>query len=169
MQNQPTELELTIVTDDLSRPEVIEFVTRHFRGLTAITPPDSCHVLDIDALRRPDITFWTAWHGQSLAGCGALKRLSPEQGEIKSMRTAEAWLRKGVASAVLAHMIAEAQRRGYRYLNLETGSGKSFEPAQQLYRRFGFVACPPFGSYREDPNSVFMAKELSPNSPASGA
>jgi len=118
------------------------------------------HALDVDALRAPDITFWTAWSGSSLLGCGALKELSPAHGEIKSMRTASAHRRQGVARAMLTHIIAEATKRRYHRLSLETGSMQAFEPAQKLYESFGFTYCPPFGDYVEDPNSVFMTRIL---------
>jgi len=124
------------------------------------SPPESCHVLDLAGLRRPDITFWTLWDGDRLAGCGALKELTPEHGEIKSMRTATSYQRTGVASRLMRHMIEEAKRRNYRRLSLETGSMAYFDAARALYASFGFVPCAPFGDYVEDPNSVFMAKDL---------
>lgn len=76
------------------------------------------------------------------------------------MRTAAPFLRQGVASTVLRHLIAEASSAGYRRLSLETGSMTYFEPARRLYQKFGFVECRPFASYIEDPNSVFMTMEL---------
>ena len=118
------------------------------------------HALDIEALRKPGITFWSAWEGDQLAGCGALKQLDGRYAEVKSMRTAAPFLRKGVASALLRHMIGVAKQRGYRRLSLETGSQKEFEPARRLYTRFGFTNCTPFADYIEDPNSVFMTMEL---------
>jgi putative acetyltransferase len=129
-----------------------------------VSPPESVHVLPIDELRKPDITFWTAWSGKDLLGCGALKELSPTHGEIKSMRTSGAFRRRGVGRAMLTHIIDEARRRSYTRLSLETGSMEAFTPAQRLYERFGFEYCPPFAGYREDPNSVFMTLALSPQS-----
>jgi putative acetyltransferase len=123
-------------------------------------PPESRHALNLDGLRKPDITFWSVWQGHELAGCGALKQLDAEHGEVKSMRTAKAHLRQGVAGMLLERIISEAKRRGYRRLSLETGSMPYFEPARRLYRKFGFTICPPFAGYFEDPNSVFMTKEL---------
>src|SRR5205814_8377599 len=111
-------------------------------------------------LRRPEITFWTVWESGELLGCGALKELDATHGEIKSMRTAAAHLRKGVARSMLAHILAEARRRGYRRLSLETGSAEAFLPARRLYETFGFDYCGPFDSYVEDPFSVFMTLEL---------
>jgi putative acetyltransferase len=110
--------------------------------------------------RQPEITFWSVWGGEELIGCGALKELDAQHAEIKSMRTASAHLRKGVASRLLQHIIEEAKRRHYRRLSLETGSMDSFEPARRLYAKFGFKHCGPFASCIEDPNSAFMTKEL---------
>ena len=124
------------------------------------SPPESVHALDLAALRKPDITFWCAWQDAALLGCGALKELDPFHGEIKSMRTASAHLRKGVATRLLAHILDEARRRSYRRLSLETGSMQAFTPARSLYTRLGFRPCGPFAAYVEDPHSVFMTMEL---------
>jgi len=151
---------MTIQLDDLRGPEIADLLRMHLRELAAISPPESMHALDIGALRRPDITFWSAWDDGVLAGCGALRELGPHHAEIKSMRTASTHLRRGVASGILGHLIEEARRRGYRRLSLETGSMPAFEPARALYARFGFRACGPFTGYVEDPNSVFLTLEL---------
>ena len=124
------------------------------------SPPESIHALDLDALRKPDITFWTARENGELLGCGALKQLDPHRGEVKSMRTSTEHLRKGVARKMLEHMINEAKDRGYSRLSLETGSMAAFEPARQMYSSFGFSFCGPFADYIEDPNSVFMMLEI---------
>lgn len=153
---------LDIRIDDLSGREIRELLTEHLHALAEITPAKSMHALDIDKLRKPDVTFWSAWAGDELLGCGALKELSPDHGEIKSMRTTKAHLRSGVGSAILQTIIAEAKRRGYRRLNLETGAREEFHPAHRLYQKHGFETCLPFADYREDPNSVFMTKELFP-------
>ena len=129
--------------------------------MRSISPPESTHALPLEGLRKPEVTFWTAWEHGELLGCGALKELDAGHGEIKSMRTAARHLRKGVAKAMLEYIIAEAERRGYRRLSLETGSMAAFEPARQLYSRAGFTYCEPFAGYIEDPNSVFMTKKLS--------
>ena len=118
------------------------------------------HALNIAALRKPEVTFWSVWEGEELIGCGALKALDTQHAEIKSMRTAPAHLRKGVASSLLQHIINEAKRRNYRRLSLETGSMDAFEPARRLYAKFGFSLCGPFAGYVEDPNSVFLTREL---------
>jgi len=151
---------MRIVLDDLRGPEVSNLIGEHLRNMHQLSPPESIHALGLEKLRQPDITFWTVWEGAELLGCGALKELDASHGEIKSMRTAAAHLRKGVASVMLRHILDEAKRRGYRRLSLETGAAIAFEPARQLYARHGFVPCGPFGDYRPDPNSVFMTLEL---------
>jgi putative acetyltransferase len=151
---------MQIRTDNLSGPEIIELLREHMRCMERVSPPESRHALNLDGLRQPEITFWTIWDGPALAGCGALKELNGQHGEIKSMRTAAAYLRKGIASQMLRHIIGEAERRKYHRLSLETGSMTHFEPARKLYASFGFIHCGPFATYIEDPNSVFMTKEL---------
>ena len=151
---------MRIVLDDLSGPEVSNLIGEHLRNMHQLSPPESIHALGLEKLRQPDITFWTVWEGAELLGCGALKELDASHGEIKSMRTAAAHVRKGVASVMLRHILDEAKRRGYRRLSLETGSGEAFEPARTLYRRFGFAECGPFGHYVLDPNSTFMTMGL---------
>jgi putative acetyltransferase len=146
--------------DDLSGPEVRALLDEHLGNMARLSPPESVHALDRDALRRPGITFWTVWSGDQLLGCGALKQLDPRHGEIKSMRTSTAHRRKGVAQTMLAHIIAEARQRSYTRLSLETGSMHAFEPARRLYESFGFTYCLPFGDYVDDPNSVFMTLAL---------
>ena len=147
---------MQIILDDLTGPEIAQLLSEHMADMHSVSPPESCHVLGIDSLRSPDVTFWSGWEDSQLLGCGALQELPDQAGEIKSMRTAEQHLRKGVAAKLLQHIIEEAKRRGYRQLLLETGSMQEFTPARELYRRFGFVECPPFGSYVEDPNSVYF-------------
>lgn len=151
---------MNIKIDDLSGPEIAELLREHLKCLAKVTPPESRHALNLDELRKPDITFWSVWEGKALVGCGALKELDSGHAEIKSMRTAKAHLRKGVATMLLQHIIKEAERRGYHRLSLETGSMACFEPAHKLYSKFGFKKCAPFASYVEDPNSLFMTKEL---------
>lgn len=151
---------IEIRLDDLSGPEVRALLEEHLRNMHELSPPESVHALDIDKLRGPDVTFWTVWAGGELLGCGALRELSPTHGEVKSMRTALAHRGRGVARTVLNHIIQEAKKRSYDRLSLETGSMKAFEPAQKLYESFGFAYCSPFADYTEDPNSVFMTKQL---------
>ncbi|MBW4432092.1 MAG: GNAT family N-acetyltransferase [Pelatocladus maniniholoensis HA4357-MV3] len=146
--------------DDLTGKKIADLLREHLENMHEITPPQSVHALDLEALRSPDITFWSAWEGSELLGCGALKELDSRSGEIKSMRTAKAHHRKGVASKILEHIIKEAERRGYDCLNLETGSFAEFAPARALYTRYGFEYRGPFADYIDDPNSVFMTKKL---------
>jgi putative acetyltransferase len=149
-----------IKVDDLSGPEIRELLEEHLASMHLHSPPESIHALPIEGLRRPEVTFWTAWENGELLGCGALKELDPQHGEIKSMRTSSRHLRKGVAAGLLAHIVSEATRRNYHRLSLETGSMEAFEPARALYARAGFSFCEPFADYIEDPNSVFMTMEL---------
>lgn len=147
---------LRIEIDDLTRPQVHALLNEHLADMYAITPPASVHALDLDRLRTPDITFWSAWDGLQLLGCGALKELDPRHGEVKSMRTPLALRRRGAGRALLTHMIGVARARGYRRLSLETGATEPFQPAHALYTGAGFTRCGPFGEYRDDPHSVFM-------------
>jgi putative acetyltransferase len=151
---------MRIRKDDLTDPRVAEFLTEHLRDMARHSPPESIHALDLDGLRRPEITFWTAWDGDELLGTGALKELDPKHGEVKSMRTAPAHWREGVGAAMLSHILEEASSRGYARVSLETGSMAAFAPAHAMYEKFGFRRCGPFADYVEDPNSVFMTKEM---------
>src|SRR6202171_5909248 len=121
-----------------------------------LSPPESVHALDLEKLRKPEITFWSAWEGSLLLGCGALKELDQKHGEVKSMRTPKALRRRGAGRVILAHVIEVARSRAYERLSLETGSNEAFKPAQRLYESFGFTYCGPFGEYPEHLNSVFM-------------
>ena len=147
---------MRIIEDNLTGPEIRSLLETHFAGMLANSPAGSCHFLDFDGLNAPDVTFWSIWNGDSLAGCGALKELSSEHGEIKSMRTHEDHLRKGAGAIMLAHIISEGRERGYRRLSLETGSTEAFVPALAMYEAHGFEYCPPFGDYVDDPFSRFM-------------
>jgi putative acetyltransferase len=155
---------MLIKTDDLNGPEIHALLEEHLRAMHVHSPPESVHALDLGALQQAlhasTLTFWTAWQDDELCGCGALRVLDQESAEIKSMRTATAHLRRGVARTLLAHIVDEATRRGYRRLYLETGSMDAFEPARRLYAGFGFTQCGPFADYVLDPNSVFMTKGL---------
>lgn len=146
----------------LDDPEVHALLEEHLADMFRISPPESVHALDLSGLRRPEITFWTIRLDGALAGCGALKELGPDEGEVKSMRTAHAFRGRGVAKALLEHLLHEARRRGYARLFLETGAQPEFEPARRLYERFGFRYRGPFQGYREDPHSVFMERDLDP-------
>jgi N-acetylglutamate synthase and related acetyltransferases len=151
---------MRIIPGDLSDPRVIELLHIHLASARKETAPGSAHALDLDGLRSPDISFWTIWEGETLLGFGALKRLSPDHGEVKSMHTAQGMRGRGAGSAMLRHIIATARARGFSRLSLETGSWEYFRPAQTLYSGHGFVECPPFADYVLDPNSVFMSLDL---------
>ncbi len=151
---------MRIVIDDLLGPEIAALLEAHTAELRGISPPESKHALDLEGLRRPEITFWTMWDDESLVGCGAIQDLGGGHAELKSMRISSPYTRRGLASMLLRHIIGEARKRGYRQISLETGSMPFFEPARNLYRKHGFEACDPFGQYVDDPNSVFMTKLL---------
>ena len=146
--------------DDLTGPEIHGLLEEHLHHMRQLSPPESVHAPDLDGLRKPEITFWTIWSGAELLGSGALKELSADHGEIKSMRTATAHRNKGAAKAMMVHILAEARKRSYGRLSLETGSVPGFEPAIKLYEGFGFERCGPFADYPEDPFSVFMTRAL---------
>lgn len=151
---------LEIRIDKLESPAVLALLREHLDSLAPTAPAESRHALDLDGLRRADVTFWCVWDGEALAGFGALKQLTGSHAEIKSMRTAASHVRRGVASMLLRHLVQEAITRGYSRLSLETGSMAFFEPARRLYASFGFEPCAPFGSYKRDPNSVYMTRKL---------
>ena len=151
---------LTVARGDLSDARIVALLGQHVGRARAETAPGSAHALDLDALRGPDIHFFAAWDDTTLLGVGALRRLSPVHGEIKSMHTVEAARRRGVGGTILARLLEEARSQGLMRVSLETGSWDYFEPARRFYRRHGFIECPPFGDYRPDPNSVFMTLQL---------
>lgn len=151
---------MLIKIDDLRGPEVAQILTEHLDDMYSVSPPESVHALDLDKLRQPNITFWSVWDGEQLAGCGAIKELDATHAEIKSMRTASAYRGKGVAVKLMEHILSVAAERNYRRLSLETGPQEFFTPARKLYERFGFECCGPFGDYAEDPYSTFMTKSL---------
>jgi putative acetyltransferase len=151
---------MRIIEDDLSGREIRALLDVHFAGMLANSPEESCHFLDIEGLKAPGITFWSVWDGDQLAGMGALKRHDATLAEVKSMRTHDACQRRGVAAAMLAHIIATARAEGVAELKLETGSGPAFDAAHALYLRHGFVYCEPFADYQPDPFSRFMTLEL---------
>lgn len=153
-------LALRLIEDDLSGEAIAALLRFHLAQLGSLTPTESMHAMPIERLRAADVTFWSAWDAEDLAGCGALKELDPAHGEIKSMRAAPEYRGRGVGKAILQHLLTVAKARGYVRLSLETGSADDFLPARMLYASHGFAECGPFGGYREDPFSVFMTKLL---------
>jgi putative acetyltransferase len=149
---------MLIKVDDLRGPEVAQLLNEHLQDMYAVSPPESVHALDLNKLRKPEITFWTVWDGNQLAGCAAIKELNADHAEIKSMRTSNTHRGKGVAIKIMEHILTVAAERNYQRLSLETGSQDFFIPARKLYERFGFEYCEPFGDYAEDPYSAFMTK-----------
>ena len=150
----------TIKLDDLSGSEIIALLEEHLSDMQATSPPESKHALDLTGLKAPNVKFWTIWENQQLAGCAAYKELTKTHAEIKSMRTASNFKKKGVASTLLTHLIKDALLSGYQTLSLETGSMPYFKPAHALYQKHGFSFCGPFSDYKEDPNSLFMTLNL---------
>lgn len=151
---------MNIVVDDLSGPRIAEFLQEHVREMRSLTPPESVHALDLDELRKPEVTFWSARDGESVVGCGAIKRLDAVHAELKSMRTDAARKRSGIASLLMEHILGEAGHMGFTRLSLETGSDEFFLPARKFYERFGFAYCEPFADYQPDEHSVFMTRPL---------
>ncbi len=151
---------IQIRPDDLTGPEIAELIAIHAGTMLAASPPESCHFLPIDGLRQPSVSVWSLWEEGALLGCGALKDLGNGTGEIKSMHTREVLRGRGLGRRMLEHILAEARRRNYSALFLETGSMDAFVPARRLYEAYGFDYCGPFGDYTEDPHSVFMCLPL---------
>ena len=146
--------------DNLSGADIQALVQEHIAEMLSNTPIESVHTLPLDSLRKPEVTFWSAWHEGELSGCGALMELDGTHGEIKTMRTKAKFLRMGVGQAMLNRIISEANMRGYTRLSLETGSTEAFKPALTLYEQNGFEVCAPFSDYKHDPHSIFMTKIL---------
>jgi putative acetyltransferase len=151
---------MRIEIDNLSNPRVLALLEEHLRNMYELSPPEKVFAFDATKLKAPGITFWTIWENDDLLGCAALKELSRSQAEIKSMRTPKAMRRRGAGRALLSHLLEVSRSRNYEQLFLETGSHPHFEAAQNLYRSAGFEPCGPFGSYRENSNSVFMTMRL---------
>jgi putative acetyltransferase len=151
---------MKIIVDDLRGPEIAALLEAHLDLMRSQSPPESVHALDLDSLREPEITFWTGWDNDELLGCGALKHWAEGEGEIKSMHTAKIARGRGIAAKILTHLEGHARDIGITRLSLETGSQDGFAPARNLYAKFGYTECPPFGDYAEDPNSTFMTKAL---------
>jgi putative acetyltransferase len=151
---------LRIMPDDLTGDAVLALLQLHLDEMHQWSPPESVHAMPAARLRQSDVAFFSAWDGDTLAGCGAIKHLDTGQGELKSMRVAPAYRGQGVGRAILVHLLGEARRRGYTRVSLETGRPEPFHPAQALYRAHGFVECAPFGDYLSDDFSMCLTLEL---------
>ena len=151
---------MRILPGDFTDPQVIALLRLHLEGMHRSSPKDSVFALDLSGLQRPDISFWTVWEGDTLLGCGALRELSGDRGELKSMRTHPDHLRRGAARRLLGHLLDLARARGVRRLSLETGSGEAFEPALALYRSVGFANGEAFGGYASTGFNQFLHLEL---------
>jgi putative acetyltransferase len=152
---------MKIIVDDLSSGEVIKLLEEHLADMYATSPPENVHALDVDKLKSPDITFFSGWLDGNLQGCLAVKKLDSSHLELKSMRTSTSARKSGVATKLLQHALNFATEQGYQQVSLETGSQAFFEPARNLYEKFGFSYCGPFSVYIEDPHSRFMTISLS--------
>lgn len=151
---------MEIKIDDLSGGEVIQLLEEYLADMYATSPPESVHALDVEALKSPTITFFSGWLGGELQGCLAIKELTPQHIELKSMRTANAARKSGVAAKLLKHALNLAIEQGYQQVSLETGTQDFFLPARNLYEKFGFSYCGPFADYEIDPHSHFMTRKL---------
>jgi putative acetyltransferase len=152
--------QINIAIDDLSDGAIAELLNDHLKQMYQYSPPESIHAIDPENLKHKSVTFWSAYVGESLAGCGALKELSSTAAEIKSMKTNHHFLRMGIATKLLRSIIAEAKNRSYATLSLETGSHAAFEPAINMYKKYGFIECGPFADYKMDPYSKFLRLDL---------
>ena len=153
-------LDLRIAEDDLTGNEIAALLRLHLDDMHQWSPPESVHAMPVERLRQADVTFYAAWHGEQLAGCGALKQLAADHGELKSMRAHPDYRGRGVGKAILAHLLAEAEARGYARVSLETGKPEPFLPARRLYESHGFAPCPPFADYVDDDFSLCMTLAL---------
>jgi putative acetyltransferase len=149
-----------IVRDDLTGDAIRELLRFHLEEMHRWSPACKVHAMPVERLQEPDVTFFSAWVGEELAACGALREIDASRGELKSMRAAPAWRGKGAGEVILLHLMEEARNRGYRWLGLETGRPAEFQPAQQLYLKHGFVECQPFGSYVSDEFSLCMSRKI---------
>ena len=155
--------EYRVIEDDLQGAAVLDLLAYHLAEMHSLSPPCKVHAMPAERLRQPDVTFYSAWDGEALAAVGALRRIDARRGELKSMRAAPAYRGQGAGEAILLHLIAEARRRGYRWLGLETGRPEPFRPAQALYRKHGFAECENFGDYVSDEFSLCMSRTLDPS------
>jgi putative acetyltransferase len=151
---------MQIKIDSLDGVEVTGLLQAHHQDMLQHSPKESVHALDLNKLKATNVTFWSVWIKNQLAGCGALKKLTGQHVELKSMKTSSLYLRQGVAATLLTYLLTEAKILGYNQISLETGTAEAFIPAQKLYRQFGFVDSQPFADYQADPYSLFLTKSL---------
>lgn len=152
---------ITIQKENPINPKIVSFLNDHLQDMRSVSPPESKHALSAQQLAQDDVIFWIAWLEKNIVGCAALKKLAVDHAEIKAMRVASSYRGQGIASQLIQHILIESEKLNYQCLNLETGSMDFFQPARQLYEKFGFSYCRPFANYKEDPNSIFMVKYLS--------
>ena len=151
---------LKSIEGNFDHPEVNKLLIKHFIELKAASPEGSAHVLDIPGLKTPSIKFWSLWQEENLFGCGALKFLTKEHGEFKSIRIHDNYRNKGNGIQVIHHLIFEAKKLNIKRLSIETGAGKFFEPARKLFKKCDFTPCEPFAHYKEDTNSIYLTKQI---------
>ena len=149
------------IEGNFNKPEVNKLLISHFIELSSVSPVDRGHVLDIPGLKNPNIKFWSLWENDQLIGCGALKFLDKEHGELKSIRVADSFRRKGNGFKVINHLINEAKELNIKKISLETGTGNFFTPARKLFDKCGFKVCEPFAHYKKDPDACYMSLLLS--------
>jgi len=119
--------EYLIREDDLSGEAIAALLRLHLDEMHQWSPPESVHAMPIERLRQPDVTFFSAWQGEKLAACGAIKHLADDHGELKSMRAHPDFRGRGAGKAILHHLMAVARQRGYARLSLETGRPDPFQ------------------------------------------
>ena len=148
------------IENNFDNPQVNELLKTHFIELKSVSPEGSSHVLDIEGLKVPSIKFWSLWENNDLIGCGALKILSENHGEFKSIRVANRFRQKKYGEKIIAHLIEKSKNQGIKKLSVETGAGEFFAPARKLFKNFGFKECKPFAHYKDDPNSCYYNLNL---------
>ena len=149
---------LRSIEGNFDNPEVNQLLIKHFIELKAVSPKGSTHVLDIPGLKVSSIKFWSFWEQDHLMGCGALKFLQKNHGELKSIRLHDKFRGQNNGIKVINHLINEAKKLKIERLSVETGAGSFFDPAKKLFNKSGFKPCPPFGHYKEDVNSLYLSK-----------
>lgn len=148
------------IENNFENISVNKLLIKHFKELRSVSPKGSTHVLDIEGLKISSIKFWSIWDKEHLIGCGALKFLSKNHGEFKSIRVSDKFRNKGFGKIIIKHLISEAKKLKIDKLSIETGAGKFFAPARKLFINFGFKPCKPFAHYKDDPNSCYFEKDI---------